>query len=44
MLSLGLEDRMVGTSYLTDPVLPDLAEPYESAPVAGEMYPVNPRH
>lgn len=39
MLSLGLQDRMVGTSYLTDPVLPELAEAYARVPVLAKMYP-----
>lgn len=39
MLSLGLEDRMIGTSYLTDPVLPELADAYASVPVLAPMYP-----
>lgn len=39
MLSLGLQERMAGTSYLTDPVLPQLAEAYASVPVLAPMYP-----
>lgn len=39
MLSLGLADRMVGTSYLTDPVLPELADAYASVPVLAAGYP-----
>ena len=39
MLSLGLADRMVGTSYLTDPVLPELADAYASVPVLADAYP-----
>lgn len=39
MLSLGLADRMVGTSYQTDPVLPDLRPAYEKVPVLAKLYP-----
>jgi len=39
MLSLGLGDHMVGTSYLTDPVLPELAEQYAKVPVLADQYP-----
>jgi iron complex transport system substrate-binding protein len=39
MLSLGLADRMIGTSYRTDPVLDELAEAYRSVPVLAERYP-----
>lgn len=39
MLSLGLQDRMVGTSYLTDPVLPGLSEAYAKVPVLAKLYP-----
>ena len=39
MLSLGLADRMVGTSYLTDPVLPALASDYARVPVLAKLYP-----
>ncbi len=39
MLSLGLTDRMIGTSYRTDPVLDELAEAYGSVPVLAERYP-----
>ncbi|MFV0428355.1 MAG: ABC transporter substrate-binding protein [Arachnia sp.] len=38
-LSLGVEDRMVGTSYLTDPVLPELQAAYDTVPVLAELYP-----
>ncbi|MFF3755380.1 ABC transporter substrate-binding protein [Streptomyces sp. NPDC002018] len=38
MLSLGLADRMVGTSYQTDPVLPSLGDQYEKVPVLAEQY------
>lgn len=39
MLSLGLADRMVGTSYLTDPILPALREDYAKVPVLAAQYP-----
>ncbi|MEU6011606.1 ABC transporter substrate-binding protein [Streptomyces sp. NPDC047453] len=39
MLSLGLADRMVGTSYQTDPVLPSLAAEYKKVPVLARQYP-----
>ncbi|WP_305787848.1 ABC transporter substrate-binding protein [Symbioplanes lichenis] len=39
LLSLGLADRMVGTSYQTDPVLPELKSAYDSVPVLAELYP-----
>lgn len=39
MLSLGLADRTVGTSYQTDPVLPDLRQAYEKVPVLAKLYP-----
>ena len=39
MLSLGLADRMVGTSYQTDPVLPELRPAYEEVPVLAKLYP-----
>lgn len=39
MLSLGLADRMVGTSYQTDPVLPSLATEYKKVPVLAKQYP-----
>ncbi|WP_369216656.1 ABC transporter substrate-binding protein [Streptomyces flavofungini] len=38
MLSLGLADRMVGTSYQTDPVLPALAADYKRVPVLSDRY------
>ncbi|MFH8410347.1 ABC transporter substrate-binding protein [Streptomyces sp. NPDC018019] len=38
MLSLGLEDRMVATSYQTDPVLPHLAAQYKKVPVLARQY------
>jgi iron complex transport system substrate-binding protein len=39
LLSLGLGDRMAGTSYQTDPVLPALKSAYESVPVLAKLYP-----
>jgi iron complex transport system substrate-binding protein len=38
-LALGVEDRMVGTSYVTDPILPELKAAYDSVPVLAELYP-----
>lgn len=39
MLSLGLADRMTGTSYQTDPPLPELKAAYEKVPVLAKLYP-----
>lgn len=39
MLALGLEQRMVGTAYLDDEILPEFREEYESVPVLAEEYP-----
>ena len=39
MLSLGLADRMVGTAYMDDTILPELAEAYAGVPVIAEEYP-----
>jgi len=39
MLALGLEERMVGTAYLDDEILPEFREEYESVPVLAEEYP-----
>jgi iron complex transport system substrate-binding protein len=39
LLSLGLADRMIGTSYQTDPVLPELADAYAEVPVLADLYP-----
>ncbi|MDW5324186.1 ABC transporter substrate-binding protein [Plantactinospora sp. KLBMP9567] len=39
MLSLGLADLMAGTSYQTDPVLPQLRPAYEQVPVLARLYP-----
>lgn len=39
MLALGLEDRMVGTAYLDDQILPQFEEAYTSVPVLSDQYP-----
>ncbi|PZE37873.1 MULTISPECIES: ABC transporter substrate-binding protein [unclassified Curtobacterium] len=39
MLALGLQDRMVGTSYLTDAVAPEWRSAYDDVPVLAEQYP-----
>lgn len=39
MLALGLEDRMVGTAYLDDAVLPEYSDAYEAVPVLADQYP-----
>lgn len=39
LLALGLEDRMAGTSYLTDAVAPELADAYAAVPVLADQYP-----
>ena len=39
MLTLGLQAHMVGTAYLEDPILPDLADAYQQIPVLSETYP-----
>ena len=39
MLTLGLQDHMVGTAYLEDPILPDLADAYSQIPVLSDTYP-----
>lgn len=39
MLSLGLEDRMVGTAYLDDQILPELANAYRKIPILAKQYP-----
>ena len=39
MLALELQDRMVGTAYLDDEVLPQYRAAYESLPVLAEEYP-----
>jgi iron complex transport system substrate-binding protein len=43
LLSLGLADRMAGTSYQTDPPLPELAAAYETVPVLAKLYPSRER-
>jgi iron complex transport system substrate-binding protein len=39
LLTLGLADRMAGTAYQTDPVLPELAGAYAKVPVLAKLYP-----
>ncbi|WP_371785213.1 ABC transporter substrate-binding protein [Streptosporangium subroseum] len=39
MLTLGLADRMVGTAYRTDPVLPELKRDYDRVSVLAAQYP-----
>ncbi|PYY53933.1 hypothetical protein DEJ16_12570 [Curtobacterium sp. MCJR17_055] len=39
MLALGLQDRMVGTSYLTDAVAPEWRKAYDDVPVLADQYP-----
>lgn len=39
MLTLGLQDHMVGTAYLEDPILPNLADAYAQVPVLSDTYP-----
>ncbi|WP_033342122.1 ABC transporter substrate-binding protein [Catenuloplanes japonicus] len=39
LLTLGLADRMAGTSYQTDPVLPALKTGYDAVPVLAKLYP-----
>ena len=39
MLDLGLQDRMVGTAYLDDYILPRFQAAYNSVPVLAEEYP-----
>lgn len=39
MLVLGLRDRLVGTSYLDDQILPEVAEAYRQIPVLAANYP-----
>jgi iron complex transport system substrate-binding protein len=43
LLSLGLADRMAGTSYQTDPVLPGLRSAYDGVPVLAKLYPARER-
>ncbi|MGV0744305.1 ABC transporter substrate-binding protein [Mycolicibacterium sp. XJ870] len=39
LLALGLEESMVGTSYLDDRILPQFQAAYDSVPVLAEEYP-----
>nr|WP_093613697.1 ABC transporter substrate-binding protein [Streptomyces indicus] len=39
LLELGLKDRIAGTAYLDDAVLPEYAKDYKSRPVLAEEYP-----
>ncbi|WP_055696943.1 MULTISPECIES: ABC transporter substrate-binding protein [Streptomyces] len=39
MLELGLQDRMAGTAYLDDKVLPKYAKAYKALPVLAKEYP-----
>ena len=39
MLALGLHERLVGTAYLDDAILPALAEEYRKIPVLAAKYP-----
>jgi iron complex transport system substrate-binding protein len=39
MLALGLADKMVGTAYLDDQILPELKEAYDKIPVLSDKYP-----
>ncbi|WP_205776013.1 ABC transporter substrate-binding protein [Micromonospora tulbaghiae] len=39
MLALGLQDRMIGTAYLDDEILPDYAAAYAKIPVLAKEYP-----
>lgn len=39
MLALGLRDRMIGTAYLDDQVLPEYAAAYAEVPVLAKEYP-----
>jgi len=39
MLTLGLQESMIGTAYLDDSVLPSLQKAYESVPVLSKEYP-----
>ncbi|WP_181431213.1 ABC transporter substrate-binding protein [Curtobacterium sp. MCBD17_021] len=39
MLALGLQDRMIGTSYLTDAVAPEWSDAYAGIPVLADQYP-----
>ncbi|MCS6880252.1 MAG: ABC transporter substrate-binding protein [Oscillochloridaceae bacterium] len=39
MLALGLQDRMVGTAYLDDAILPEFQAAYAAIPVLSDQYP-----
>lgn len=39
MLALGLEDRMVGTAYMDDAILPQWKDAYNNVPILAEKYP-----
>ncbi|MEE3920328.1 hypothetical protein V2I01_25410 [Micromonospora sp. BRA006-A] len=39
MLALGLQDRMIGTAYLDDAILPAYADAYAKIPVLAKEYP-----
>ncbi len=39
MLALGLEDRMIGTAYIDDQILPKYLTAYNSIPILAEEYP-----
>ncbi|MBH0331964.1 Fe3+-hydroxamate ABC transporter substrate-binding protein [Brevibacillus brevis] len=39
MLALGLADKMVGTAYLDDKILPELKTEYDKVPVLADKYP-----
>ena len=39
MLALGLQDRMAGTAYIDDAILPEFNEAYDSVPVLADEYP-----
>ncbi|UIO44412.1 ABC transporter substrate-binding protein [Brevibacillus brevis] len=39
MLALGLADKMVGTAYLDDKILPELKLEYDKVPVLSDKYP-----
>lgn len=39
LLALGLQDRMIGTAYLDDAILPAYADAYAAVPVLSDEYP-----
>lgn len=39
MLALGLQDKMVGTAYIDDEILPEYADAYNTIPVLSKQYP-----